>query len=174
MGIKEESRASGSEAGNGDNEIVRQGVLETVFFVSWWSLVVAGLMISNSCAVAERLATKYIDGDRSLAKTEARETTRFEILPLIEGQKLLAHRVDLLAKESAHTAESYEDFNKVFKQYVRDSNNFFIMTEKELKKLRARLLVVENKFVKQYRPRRVPHYERGVKVFGRGGQQDGR
>ena len=93
--------------------------------------LICGILLS-SCAVGERLANRAIDGQDALTEKTARESVKVELLPIVEGQKVIVHRMDMIAKESAELAHKYGQFSKIFRAYAKESNKFYIQTEKRL------------------------------------------
>ena len=96
-------------------------------------------LLFSSCAVGERVVNRVIDGETALTKETAREEVDLKLFPIVEGQKVLSHRMNLLAKESAHLAHNFEIFNNTFRQYTMESNKFYISLGKKMKDLRKRI-----------------------------------
>ena len=104
--------------------------------------IIIALLLS-SCAVGERVVNRVIDGETALTKETAREEVDLKLYPIVEGQKVLSHRMNLLAKESAHLAHNFEIFNNVFREYTMESNRFYISLDKQMVALKRRILALE-------------------------------
>ena len=80
-------------------------------------------LILSSCAVGERVVNRVIDGETALTKETAREEVDIKLLPIVEAQKALSFRVNLLTKEFTRLNQHLEVFNHSFRESTMGLND---------------------------------------------------